>query len=71
MADTINQVQFPKMYIEGPAGYVADVNSSGQLLTGGGTGIAVLKMGPRSVICGPSGFCADVDSNGNLSTTNG
>jgi hypothetical protein len=74
---TANQITYPKMYIEGPDTngstnlYVADVNSQDQLLTGGGTGIAILKMGPRSMITGPSGFVANVDSNGNLSTTNG
>jgi hypothetical protein len=35
MAETINQVQFPKVMICGPSGFVADVNSSGQLLTTG------------------------------------
>jgi hypothetical protein len=72
-----NQIQYPKMSIEGPDTngstnfYVADVDSTDHLLTGGGTGIAILKMGPRSMIVGPSGFIANVDSNGNLSTTNG
>lgn len=35
---TINQVQFPKVFIVGPSGFVADVNSSGQLLTSGSGG---------------------------------
>jgi hypothetical protein len=68
---TINQVQFPKMYIEGPSGFIADVNSSGQLLTGSGVGTSVLVMGPRNMIAGPSSFIANVSSTGNLSTTNG
>jgi hypothetical protein len=74
---TANQVMYPKMFIEGPdiAGstqfFVADVDSGGHLLTGGGTGIAILKMGPRSMITGPSGYIASVDSLGNLATSNG
>ena len=68
---TINQVQFPKLYLEGFSGDVADVDSTGHLLTGGGSGNDILHMGPRSAIAGPSGFVADVDSNGNLLTTNG
>src|SRR5580658_5076187 len=42
MAETINQVQFAKVMIVGPSGYIADTNSSGQLMTtgsgGGGSG---------------------------------
>lgn len=68
---TANQINFPKLYIEGPNGFVADVNSSGQLLTGNGVGIAVLNMGPRAVIAGPSGYVANVNTSGDLSTTNG
>ncbi len=34
---TINQVQFPKVFICGPSGYVADVDSTGHLLTTGGS----------------------------------
>jgi hypothetical protein len=68
---TINEVQFPKLYLEGFSGDVADVDSSGHLLTGGGVGIDTLHMGPRSVICGPSGYATDVDTNANLLTTNG
>jgi len=36
MVETINQVQFPKVMIAGPSGFIADVNSNGQLLTTGG-----------------------------------
>jgi hypothetical protein len=35
---TINQVQFPKVFICGPSGYIADVDSTGHLMTTGGTG---------------------------------
>jgi hypothetical protein len=66
----INQILFPKYYIEGPTGNVADTNAGG-LLTGGGSGTPTLAMGPRVCIAGPSGYVANVDSNGNLSTTNG
>jgi hypothetical protein len=34
-AETISQVQFPKVFICGPSGYVADVDSGGHLLTTG------------------------------------
>ena len=64
-------IQYPKLYLEGFSGDVADVNSTGHLLTGNGTGVDTLHMGPRSVIVGPSGFATDVDSNANLLTTNG
>jgi hypothetical protein len=67
----ISQVQFPKLYLEGFSGDVADVDSSGHLLTGGGSGTDTLHMGPRSVICGPSGYATDVDTSANLLTTNG
>jgi hypothetical protein len=66
-----NEVKFPKLYLQGFSGSVADVNSSGHLLTGGGSGINTLRMGPRSVIVGPSGYATDVDSSANLLTTNG
>jgi hypothetical protein len=71
MAQTINQVQFPKLYLQGFSGRVADVDSGGHLLTGSGVGTDTLKMGPRSVIVGPSGYATDVDTNANLLTTNG
>ena len=35
---TINQVEFPKVFVCGPSGYVADVDSTGHLLTTGGSG---------------------------------
>ena len=35
MTQTINQVEFPKVFICGPSGYVADVDSGGHLLTTG------------------------------------
>ena len=38
MATTINQVEFPKVFIAGPSGYIADVDSTGHLLTTGGSG---------------------------------
>src|ERR1035437_2389720 len=38
MTQTINQVEFPKVFICGPSGYVADVDSGGHLLTTGGGG---------------------------------
>jgi hypothetical protein len=72
MPTTISQIKFPKMYIKGGQGNIADTNSSSQLLTNsGGIGISILNMGPQSVICGPSGFCANVNSSGDLQTTNG
>jgi hypothetical protein len=71
MAKTINQFQFPKLYLEGFSGDVADVDSSGHLLTGSGAGNDILHRGPRSVIVGPSGYATDVDTNANLLTTNG
>jgi len=40
---TANQINYPKVFITGPSGYLCDVNSQGQLLTsgsgGGGTGL--------------------------------
>jgi hypothetical protein len=67
---TINQVQFPKIYIRGVSGYIADVNSSDELLTtGGGSGVAAQAMGPKVCITGPSGYVADVNSSGELLTT--
>jgi hypothetical protein len=68
---TINLFQFPKLYLEGFSGDVADVDSTGHLLTGSGSGTDTLHIGPRSVICGPSGYATDVDTNANLLTTNG
>jgi hypothetical protein len=38
MAFTQNQIEFPKVFITGPSGFIADVNSSGQLLTSGSGG---------------------------------
>ena len=62
---------FPKLYLEGFSGRVADVDSSGHLLTGSGAGVDTLRMGPRSVIVGVSGYATDADTNANLLTTNG
>ena len=36
-AETINEVQFPKVMITGPSGFIADVDSTGHLLTTGGS----------------------------------
>ena len=61
--------QTPKYVIHGASGNLADVNSSGQLLTGGGSGLSILPIGHAKIeIVGLSGFVADVDSNGNLLT---
>jgi hypothetical protein len=72
MTTTISQVKFPKMYIKGGQGNIADVNNSSQLLTNtGGVGISILSMGSQSMIAGPSGYIANVSSTGDLQTTNG
>jgi len=46
MALTQSQIEFPKVFITGPSGFIADVNSQGQLLTsgsGGGGGVTTLN----------------------------
>lgn len=60
--------QGPKYVIRGVSGNMADVDSTGHVLTSG-VGIAVLPIGHAKIeIVGPSGFVADVNSNGNLLT---
>lgn len=64
--------QTPKVFILGASLFLADVNSSGKLLTGSGVGNATPHtQGPKLMIMGPSGYVADVSSTANLSTTNG
>src|ERR1035437_381059 len=64
-AETISQVQFPKVFICGPSGYVADVDSTGHLLTTGGGG-----GGAFSAITGGTNTAAlVVGSGGSLSVT--
>jgi hypothetical protein len=47
MAFTQNQIEFPKVFITGPSGFIADVDSTGHLLTsgsgGGGGGVTTLN----------------------------
>ena len=64
--------QAPKMFLRGVSLNLGDVDSSGHLLTGSGTGnSAPLTQGPKTELTGPSGYVADVDNNGNVLTTNG
>ena len=64
--------QAPKMFLRGVSLNLGDVDSSGHLLTGSGTGnSAPPTQGPKTELTGPSGYVADVDNNGNVLTTNG
>ena len=68
----VAQNQAPKMFLRGVSLNLGDVDSTGHLLTGSGTGKAApLTQGPKTMIAGPSQFVVDVDSNGNVLTTNG
>jgi hypothetical protein len=70
---TINQVQFPKVMIVGPSGFVADVNSSGELLTtgsGGGGGGTVSNVATSGIATGgPISTTGTINVTGSGSTT--
>jgi hypothetical protein len=63
---TINQVEFPKVFICGPSGFIADVDSSGHLLTtGGGGGSSSFS----SITAGTSTVALTVGTGGVLSAS--
>jgi hypothetical protein len=53
MANTINQINFPKVFVVGPSGYIADVTSAGQLqTTGSGASGSVTSVGTAGIATG-------------------
>jgi hypothetical protein len=69
---TINQVLFPKVFICGPSGYIADVNSSGQLMTtgsGGGSGTVTNVATSGLATGGPISVSGTISVAGSGNTT--
>src|ERR1035437_7122333 len=63
-AETINQVQFPKVMVVGPSGYIADVDSGGHLLTTGGRAASF-----SSLTSGTNDVALPIGTGGGLTTS--